>query len=93
MARAKIFATALAVIIALGLSGLQPSEAQPGARFQDQGYRESLGYPALGGPYYRYRYGGRSYAYWGGGYAYRGRSFAYWGPRRYAYAYRYRRWW
>jgi hypothetical protein len=39
-----------------------------------------LGYPALGGPYYHYRYFGRSYAYWQ--------------PRHYAYyAYRHRRWW
>ena len=38
-----------------------------------------LGYPALGGPYYRYKFFGRSYAYWQ--------------PRHYAYhAYRHRRW-
>ena len=29
----------------------QVSMAQPGAEFQDQGLRESLGYPALGGPH------------------------------------------
>ena len=39
-----------------------------------------LGYPALGRPYYRYRYWGRGYAYWR--------------PRTYAYcANRYRYWW
>jgi hypothetical protein len=47
-----------------------------------------VGYPALGGAYHRYRYFGRSYAYWQPHYyryRYFDRSYAYWQPRHYAY--------
>jgi hypothetical protein len=87
MVSTKTLATALAVAVAMALSGLQSSEAQPGARFQDQGMNEATGYPALNGPYYPYRYWGRGYAYWG-------LPYMYWPPRPYAYhPYRYRGWW
>ena len=39
MASTKTLATAFAVTVALALSGLQPSVAQPGAQFQNQGIR------------------------------------------------------
>ena len=77
MASTKTLATALAVTVALTLSGIQSSKAQPGARFQDQGMNEASGYPALWGPYYPYRYWGPAYPYWR--------------PRPYVY-HRYRRW-
>ena len=38
-----------------------------------------LGYPALGGPYYRYRYFGRGYTYWQPPYAYH--PYRYWAWR------------
>src|SRR5438270_1158831 len=64
MASTKTLATALGVTVALALSELQSSVAQPGAGFQNQGIRENLGYPALRGPRYRHRYLGRGYALW-----------------------------
>jgi hypothetical protein len=64
MVSTRILAAALGVTVALALSAVQSSVAQPGARFQNQGLRESLGYPALGGPRYRHRYRGRGYAFW-----------------------------
>src|ERR1700745_1237980 len=66
MASTKTLATALGVTLALALSGVQSSIAQPGARFQSQGVRENLGYPALRGPRYRY-----SYTHFSHGYAFR----------------------
>jgi hypothetical protein len=79
MATTRTLAAAFAVAVALVSTGLQSSVAQPGARFENQGLRESLGYPALGGPHYRYRY--------------RGRGYAYWRPHLHAHrGYRYRRW-
>ncbi|HEY7299104.1 MAG TPA: hypothetical protein VH684_14460 [Xanthobacteraceae bacterium] len=87
MVSTKALATALVVTVALVLSGLQPAEAQPGARFQDQGMNQASGYPAFWGPYYPYRYWGRGYAYWGPAYPH-------WRPGPYAYRrYRYRPWW
>ena len=40
MASTKTLATAFAVTVALALSGIQSSVAQPGARFQNQDVRE-----------------------------------------------------
>ena len=45
-------AMSLGIVAALmAITVPQVSMAQPGADFQDQGLRESLGYPALGGPH------------------------------------------
>jgi len=87
MVSTKELATALAVTVAVALSGIQSSKAQPGSRFQDQGMNEATGYPAFWGPYWPHRY-------WGPGYAYWAPTYPYWRPRFYAYhPYRYRRWW
>jgi hypothetical protein len=50
--RSAIVATGFGIVAMLmAVAVPQISLAQPGAEFQDQGLRESLGYPALGGPH------------------------------------------